>query len=625
MASASPVAGVVVSAAAAAMDRAVSAAQYGRHDDVVAMLDSGAVDADGRDGDGCSLLQWAAINNRLAIVDELLRRGVDVDGHGGVLDETAMQWATRHGHVGVVCRLREAGGDAAHRGNEGGAAVHLACRYQQVRVLCYLLARDVSSTAAASGLLEALDARGRTPLMVAVEWFWSNPKRALDVVRALLAFGASATFAEREGGRTALHIAAERGVDGAVFDLLHARGASCDAEDGDGRTAAEVAAAGGHGGAARALRGLARAAKGAGPCAAAVGRAARRARGQAKTEDSDGDDARLLDGAERGGDAVKHAVVPLGDSGAPGGRDAPRLAYGLGAPVVGFFVLPAAAALRGWLVGVAALALFVAAAVGLAPAGSGRYGHCGFALGSVVAIAASFFRAGIPAVVGAPLTGVYLVLLACLLGNFFAAVFADPGVVGGSADARVAAIVDLARRDALVEGALCPSCLVKRPDRSKHDPTLGRCVRRFDHYCPYVANVVGERNYRAFYLFLAFVVATIGLHLLLLLPSLRLCGLDARDGPRTETGKVCALHGDNALALVGTFFAVLHLIWVSCMLLMHSTLVCHDQTTYESIRGVGVGHPDNPPSCRNCRRSLCADGAAAVDDAAAEVELQPRA
>ncbi|KAH8062897.1 protein-cysteine S-palmitoyltransferase [Aureococcus anophagefferens] len=152
MASASPVAGVVVSAAAAAMDRAVSAAQYGRHDDV-----------------------WAAINNRLAIVDELLRRGVDVDGHGGVLDETAMQWATRHGHVGVVCRL-EAGGDADAPGNEGGAAVHLACRYQQVRVLCYLLARDVSSTAAASGLLEALDAR-RTPLMVAAEWFWSNPAR----------------------------------------------------------------------------------------------------------------------------------------------------------------------------------------------------------------------------------------------------------------------------------------------------------------------------------------------------------------------------------------------------------------------------------------------------------------
>ncbi|KAH8098528.1 protein-cysteine S-palmitoyltransferase [Aureococcus anophagefferens] len=468
MASASPVAGVVVSAAAAAMDRAVSAAQYGRHDDV-----------------------WAAINNRLAIVDELLRRGVDVDGHGGVLDETAMQWATRHGHVGVVCRLREAGGDATHRGNEGGAAVHLACRYQQ----------------------------------------GAGPARAVAAALAL--------------------------------------------------------------------------------------------RLPAKTEDSDGDgdDARLLDGAERGGDAVKHAVVPLGDSGAPGGarrqlatprapssassccRPPRRSGAGSSAsrPWPSSSPRPSASRRRG--AGATATA-----------AGRVRRRDRGVVL-----------HRGHPGRRRRAADGRLPFLLACLLGNFFAAVFAEPGVVGGSADARVAAIVDLARRDALVEGALCPSCLVKRPDRSKHDPTLGRCVRRFDHYCPYVANVVGERNYRAFYLFLAFVVATIGLHLLLLLPSLRLCGLDARDGPRTETGKVCALHGDNALELVGTFFAVLHLIWVSCMLLMHSTLVCHDQTTCESIRGVGVGHPDNPPSCRNCRRSLCADGAAAVDDAAAEVELQPRA
>ncbi|KAH8052595.1 protein-cysteine S-palmitoyltransferase [Aureococcus anophagefferens] len=396
MASASPVAGVVVSAAAAAMDRAVSAAQYGRHDDVVAMLDAGAVDADGRDGDGCSLLQWAAINNRLAIVDELLRRGVDVDGHGGVLDETAMQWATRHGHVGVVCRLREAGGDATHRGNEGGAAVHLACRYQQT-------------------------------------------------------------------------------------------------EDSDG----------------------------------------------------DGDDARLLDGAERGGDAVKHAVVPLGDSGAPGGRDA-ALATAWRPSSASSCCRPprrsgaGSSASRPW------------PSSSPRPSASRRRGA------GATATAARRVRRRDRGVVlhrGHPgrrrraADGRLPFLLACLLGNFFAA-------VRDLASRRLRwtrrAIVDLARRDALVEGALCPSCLVKRPDRSKHDPTLGRCVRRFDHYCPYAANVVGERNYRAFYLFLAF-------------------------------------------------------------------------TTYESIRGVGVGHPDNPPSCRNCRRSLCADGAAAVDDAAAEVELQPRA
>ena len=89
------------------------------------------------------------------------------------------------------------------------------------------------------------------------------------------------------------------------------------------------------------------------------------------------------------------------------------------------------------------------------------------------------------------------------------------------------------------------------------------------------------------------------------MPSLRLCGLD---GERTTSrgGKACALHRKNALVLVASFFAVLHLIWVSCMLMMHSTLVCHDVTTYESIRGAGVGHPDRPPSLANCKSSLCA-------------------
>ena len=149
----------------------MSATQYGRLEELVGLLDRGEVGLEERDGDGCSLLQWASINNRLAIVEELVRRGVDVDGHGGVLDESAMQWATRHGHVGVVVRLREVGGDATHRGNEGGNCVHIACRYGKLAPLAYLLARDALPRASRpQGLLEALDDRGRTPLMVAVEW-----------------------------------------------------------------------------------------------------------------------------------------------------------------------------------------------------------------------------------------------------------------------------------------------------------------------------------------------------------------------------------------------------------------------------------------------------------------------
>ncbi|KAJ1454119.1 hypothetical protein M885DRAFT_442754, partial [Pelagophyceae sp. CCMP2097] len=115
-----------------------------------------------------SLLQWASINGRASIVDALLQRGASAHFHGGVLDETAMQWAVRHGHLRPVVSLREAGCDAAHAGVEGANAVHLACRHAHFLPLAYLLARDEverDGEVGASGLLELLDERGRTPLM----------------------------------------------------------------------------------------------------------------------------------------------------------------------------------------------------------------------------------------------------------------------------------------------------------------------------------------------------------------------------------------------------------------------------------------------------------------------------
>ena len=50
-------------------------------------------------------------------------------------------------------------------------------------------------------------------------------------------------------------------------------------------------------------------------------------------------------------------------------------------------------------------------------------------------------------------------------------------------------------------GKLCSTCACVRPLRSKHDPLLGRCIRKFDHYCPLVWNAVGEDNQGAFVLF----------------------------------------------------------------------------------------------------------------------------
>jgi palmitoyltransferase ZDHHC13/17 len=39
---------------------------------------------------------------------------------------------------------------------------------------------------------------------------------------------------------------------------------------------------------------------------------------------------------------------------------------------------------------------------------------------------------------------------------------------------------------------------VRRPIRSKHCKILGRCIHKFDHFCPFVGNTVGRDNYRYF-------------------------------------------------------------------------------------------------------------------------------
>jgi len=62
--------------------------------------------------------------------------------------------------------------------------------------------------------------------------------------------------------------------------------------------------------------------------------------------------------------------------------------------------------------------------------------------------------------------------------------------------------------------AWCNYCWNWKPDRTHHSSALGRCVRRFDHYCPWIGGAVSESTNKfflqfAFYftLYLAYVFA----------------------------------------------------------------------------------------------------------------------
>ena len=54
------------------------------------------------------------------------------------------------------------------------------------------------------------------------------------------------------------------------------------------------------------------------------------------------------------------------------------------------------------------------------------------------------------------------------------------------------------------ERSYCEPCGWAIPLRAIHCRTCEKCVRRYDHHCPWLGNCVGERNYRFFYLYVIF-------------------------------------------------------------------------------------------------------------------------
>lgn len=50
----------------------------------------------------------------------------------------------------------------------------------------------------------------------------------------------------------------------------------------------------------------------------------------------------------------------------------------------------------------------------------------------------------------------------------------------------------------------CSRCQLLRPDRAHHSSEVDRCVLKMDHYCPWLGSIIGLRNYKPFYLFVAY-------------------------------------------------------------------------------------------------------------------------
>ncbi|XP_036769604.1 palmitoyltransferase ZDHHC12 isoform X6 [Manis pentadactyla] len=113
-----------------------------------------------------------------------------------------------------------------------------------------------------------------------------------------------------------------------------------------------------------------------------------------------------------------------------------------------------------------------------------------------------------------PLAFLLLVLGSLLL--YLAVSLMDPGYVNIQPQAQEEAKEE---QTAMVPQVIplrrCGYCLLLQPLRARHCRECRRCVRRYDHHCPWMENCVGERNHPLFVAYLAvqLVVLLWGLYL----------------------------------------------------------------------------------------------------------------
>ena len=208
------------------------AAAYGDFDKLKRLSDDDPAVLRAPDDQGYYCLQWAALNNKVAVITYLLDQGCDinaVDTNG----QTALHWTAVRGYVPALETLLRAGADLNAADSRGYTVCHVAAQYGHTAILYHLAMKWGADT-------DGCDGDGRTPL------HWAAYKGFADTVRLLLVMGSRATLPDNEGC-TPLHWAAIRGNSEACTVLL--QGGAVDAlelSDATGSTPSQLAISKGH-------------------------------------------------------------------------------------------------------------------------------------------------------------------------------------------------------------------------------------------------------------------------------------------------------------------------------------------------------------------------------------------
>lgn len=437
----------------------VKAAQYGDLERVRELIDTGQWRVNELDSQKCSLLHWAALNNRLKIVEYLLSKGANVDTVGGDLQASPLHWAVRRTCTPIVVSLIRNGANIYYEDNEGLAPIHVCAQLGTTHLVLYFVALGMPPDYTDKFQWTALH--------------WSAKRcNNLECLRALLRLGADPSRQEAQYGNTALHFAIQCESVTAVRMLLES-GADVTKPNLAGVTALALLE-------------------------------------EAKPHVRD----EFLRGKERSipVSADSHTITtqlsPSTNTKISRGHWSYRF----------FIVIPMIMYVFTGLLLHASVMPFVMKPVILAlvfgvifKAGDrlrfDRYQH-DFPLAIFLGVMPPAHLTGLFGLM--PYSSFTSKVLFIILGiavwyNFLRCWLGNPGRVEIRHDKQLSAIKHLVEQ---TKGAypdyvrFCYTCLNDRPPRSKHCSICGCCIRRMDHHCPFVGNCVGERNHINFFLFL---------------------------------------------------------------------------------------------------------------------------
>ncbi|XP_023571385.1 nuclear factor NF-kappa-B p100 subunit isoform X2 [Octodon degus] len=193
-----------------------------------------------RDENGDTPLHLAIIHGQTAVIEQMAHiiyhaQHLEVANLTNHLHQTPLHLAVITGQTRVVSFLLQVGADPARLDRHGDSAVHLALR-AGVGAPDLLRALLQSGAPAMPQLLHMPDFEGLYPVHLAVR------ARSPECLDLLVDSGAEVEAAERQGGRTALHLATEMEELGLVTHLVTKLHANVNARTFAGNTPLHLAA-----------------------------------------------------------------------------------------------------------------------------------------------------------------------------------------------------------------------------------------------------------------------------------------------------------------------------------------------------------------------------------------------